>query len=327
MQLPTFSNILFVAIPEADDAGALERALRLAESHGARLTVVDVRPSEVPAAGTLPAGVTPERLQEAVIEASGEALQEYAKAIGDRVPYDVRTLIGIGFVDVIRTVLKDGHDLVVKVAQPRGAGREASLGSFDLHLLRKCPVPVWIDRPTGSRKYRRVLAAVDLDPEGGADAHEDSLNRRILETGARQALGDGAEFHVLHAWHAPYEGLLRTRGVFRSSEDEQAYIHSERKWRQQAADQLLDALHQSLGEEAWKRLKPRLHLRHGSPGEVIPAAVNDLGVDLLTMGTVGRVGLAGLIIGNTAETIVESIGCSVLAVKPPGFRTPVKLDG
>ena len=322
-----FRNILFVAIPEADDAGALERALRLAESHGAHLTVVDVRPAEVPAVTSLPRGLTPELLQETVAEASGEALQQYEEVIADRVPCTVRTLIGIGFVEVIRTVLKDGHDLVVKVAQAHGRGSRATLGSFDLHLLRKCPVPVWIDRPDGSRGYRRVLAAVDLDPDAVVDPRADSLNRRILEAGAAQALADGAEFHVLHAWHAPYEGLLRTRGVFRSDADEEAYIDSERQWRQGAAEQLLGALQHWLAADDWERLKPRMHLRHGAPGEVIPAAVEELRADLLTMGTVGRVGLAGLIIGNTAETILEQIGCSVLAVKPPGFRTPVKLDG
>jgi len=43
------------------------------------------------------------------------------------------------------------------------------------------------------------------------------------------------------------------------------------------------------------------------------------------MGTVGRTGIPGLIMGNTAESILNNIGCSVLAVKPPGFVSPVTL--
>jgi len=31
------------------------------------------------------------------------------------------------------------------------------------------------------------------------------------------------------------------------------------------------------------------------------------------------------IIGNTAESILDQMDCSVIAVKPPGFVTPVKL--
>jgi universal stress protein E len=48
-------------------------------------------------------------------------------------------------------------------------------------------------------------------------------------------------------------------------------------------------------------------------------------IDLIVMGTVGRTGLSGMLIGNTAEKILRHIACSVLAVKANGFRSPVKL--
>ena len=51
-----------------------------------------------------------------------------------------------------------------------------------------------------------------------------------------------------------------------------------------------------------------------------------LGADLVVMGTVARTGIAGLFIGNTAEAILDQLACSVLAVKPSGFVTPVKLS-
>jgi hypothetical protein len=35
--------------------------------------------------------------------------------------------------------------------------------------------------------------------------------------------------------------------------------------------------------------------------------------------------LAGVLIGNTAEKIRQSIDCSVLAVDPAGFETPIRL--
>ena len=44
------------------------------------------------------------------------------------------------------------------------------------------------------------------------------------------------------------------------------------------------------------------------------------------MGTLARTGVAGLFIGNTAETILEQLTCSVLAIKPPGFVSPVTFD-
>jgi nucleotide-binding universal stress UspA family protein len=41
------------------------------------------------------------------------------------------------------------------------------------------------------------------------------------------------------------------------------------------------------------------------------------------MGTVARTGISGFFMGNTAETILNQLNCSVLAVKPHGFVTPV----
>jgi nucleotide-binding universal stress UspA family protein len=43
------------------------------------------------------------------------------------------------------------------------------------------------------------------------------------------------------------------------------------------------------------------------------------------MGTVARTGIEGLLIGNIAETILRRVDSSVLAVKPHGFETPVRL--
>jgi nucleotide-binding universal stress UspA family protein len=42
------------------------------------------------------------------------------------------------------------------------------------------------------------------------------------------------------------------------------------------------------------------------------------------MGTVGRTGLTGLIVGNTAERILQRLRASVLAIKPPGFVSTIK---
>jgi len=50
-----------------------------------------------------------------------------------------------------------------------------------------------------------------------------------------------------------------------------------------------------------------------------------LDVDLMIMGTVARTGIPGFFIGNTAESILSQIDCSVLTIKPPGFVSPVNL--
>ena len=42
------------------------------------------------------------------------------------------------------------------------------------------------------------------------------------------------------------------------------------------------------------------------------------------MGTVGRTGIQGVLIGNTAETILSNVHCPVLTTKPEGFVSPVR---
>lgn len=70
-----------------------------------------------------------------------------------------------------------------------------------------------------------------------------------------------------------------------------------------------------------------IHMAAGAPGVVLPRLADRLDDDLIVMGTVGRTGLSGLIMGNTAESILRSVRCSVLAVKPEGFVTPVTSQG
>jgi len=59
---------------------------------------------------------------------------------------------------------------------------------------------------------------------------------------------------------------------------------------------------------------------------LIPLIVAEQQIDLIVMGTVARTGVPGFFIGNTAESILRQVKCSVMAVKPEGFVTPVTLE-
>jgi universal stress protein E len=67
------------------------------------------------------------------------------------------------------------------------------------------------------------------------------------------------------------------------------------------------------------------HLRKGNPAEVITRFVTDERIDAVVMGTVVRIGLPGFLIGNTAETVLDRVSCSLFTVKPDGFVSPVLL--
>lgn len=46
-------------------------------------------------------------------------------------------------------------------------------------------------------------------------------------------------------------------------------------------------------------------------------------IDLIVMGAVARSGLSGLLIGSTAEKVIDRVDCSVLTVKPASFKSPI----
>ncbi len=64
-------------------------------------------------------------------------------------------------------------------------------------------------------------------------------------------------------------------------------------------------------------------LARGPARTVIPAQAEALKADIIVLGTIARTGLSGVIIGNTAEDILNSVSCSVVAVKPDSFVSPV----
>jgi nucleotide-binding universal stress UspA family protein len=68
---------------------------------------------------------------------------------------------------------------------------------------------------------------------------------------------------------------------------------------------------------------PRVVLRKGTPAAAITEHVRKIDADCVIMGTLARKGILGLLIGNTAEQVLDSITCSVLTLKPEGFVTPV----
>ena len=85
-------------------------------------------------------------------------------------------------------------------------------------------------------------------------------------------------------------------------------------------------LHSLLSRQSIELDTARIHLPHGTPSEKIHEVATDIEADLIVLGTVCRTGVAGFLIGNTAEQLLSRIDCSVLALKPEGFQTPIRID-
>jgi universal stress protein E len=306
-----FRNILFIADREDGIAAGLERAVDLAGSNEARLTVMDVIP-EVAMSGyikrtydiDLNAQLKDQRLR---------SLESLTRPFTDQgVPVYTTVARGKPFLEVIRAVERNGHDLVIKVAE-HDTGEEVSLlGSTDMHLLRKCPCPVWIDRPGLKSAYRKILAAVDpFDDESG------NLQRLILDLAISLAGREHASLEVIHTWELAGESML-THGRARIPHIELELLRQAMESRhRQALDELLKPYSLNTGDD-------NIHLVKGKAAESIYRLTRHKDIDLIVMGTLGRAGISGLFIGNTAENVLRETHTAVLTVKPDGFITPVQ---
>ena len=319
-----FSNILLVVDERTDHSAALTRGATLASNNQARLTVctiIDTIPSEV-RLGVIT--ITPrEVLDIATAKTQGWLDDAVSSVATDGIPVETKVLVGKPFIEIIRQVLREDHDLVIKSADADSGLREILFSSTDKHLMRKCPCPVWIVKPTEQQNYTRILAAVDQDPE---EPVKDALNRQILEMSTSMALAEYGEAHVVHAWEVFGEALLRSHKWDFSESEFEAMLDEEAAGRRRWLEEIVNKYGTSADSNGADDLDVHLHVVKGPAQYIVPELARELGVDLVVMGTVARTGIDGFFMGNTAESILGELDCSVLTIKPPGFTSPVTLD-
>ena len=315
------TRILVVA-NESDCQTALDSAVVLAELHGAALEVIAcVEPPHDLSILSRLTGVDPDTLIDAAVERTRTAVSNrLAQIIPDR-PVDLVVSVGKPYLEIIRQVRRLECDFVVKMAEPLSGMDRFLFSSTDQHLLRKCPCPVWLQTPTAPKRPRRILAAVDLDVQDAVEPDTlTALNRRVVEAACRIASAPDAEIIVLHAWEAIGEGMVWAfSGGSGASTSADQYVNEVIAVRHAAMDVFLSQIRTELGPDP--RLIPRLE--RGTPQAVLHQQSREVGADVVVIGTVARTGLSGVFIGNTAENIINSLECPVLAVKPEGFVSPL----
>ncbi len=294
-----FKNILYVSDATDDQDWALARAVAVAETNQANLTIATAADTHY------------------------AQLQTLAEGYRQRLKISFEMLRENSYIEVVRAALRNAYDLVLKPAEnPSWVKR--IFGNFDMNLLRQCPCPLWLMKPHETPSYNNILAAVDFDPLNPL-GQDHVLNRKILDLASQLALSNVASLHIAHAWEAIGEKTLMSRDIT-SLDGVADYVEKTHVPHKKGLYLLGEELRGALGTDTYKRLSPSFHLPKGAGKKMIPQLAAELQVDLVVMGTIARTGISGLLIGNTAEAILDQLTCSVLAVKPPDFETEVKLD-
>ena len=350
-----FKNILVVLDPESGNETLIKRAVTVGQRNQAQLTVVVVikkatlplqaEPSvvgeepiiniieEIPYDTPVPVTskspqdyqeripVTIEEIpldvQEHIIQEEKHDLEQIVASIRQAgVQVSSKVLSGSPFVEIIREVLRGGYDLVMITAESRRGLKEALFGRTTMHLMRKCPCPVWVMNPAQPEHYSHILAAVDPNP---FYEQRNALNIQVLDLATSLAHRERCELLIIHTYTSTLESYVRSGriSVPQSKLDE---------WGRELRDTRRRSLLELLQLYDLENLNHQVYLLKGEAGILIPALAAARKVELIVMGTLSRSGVAGFFIGNTAEKVLRQVDCSVLTIKPEGFITPVKLD-
>lgn len=304
-----FKNILAATDTRLDIHPIVDEAAQLAHRNGAKLKLVDVVPDFPWTARMIVKDH--EDIRQVLARTKQEKLDVLASALRDEgIDVETKVLSGRASVEIIREVLRERHDLVLRVAKGHESRHKGFFGATGRQLLRDCPCAVWLVAAAETADYKHVMGCIDTSTDHELDAE---LNNKVYELASTIGQQHDARCSTIHAWHVDGESLLEGRMP-------RAEFERLRQERREYIQRLLTKFLKSHGSEG---TDSDVHMLKGDPVQVIPAFAKENDVDLVVMGTVARSGMSGMIIGNTAESILNAIHCSVLAVKPDNFVSPI----
>jgi nucleotide-binding universal stress UspA family protein len=262
---------------------ALDRALQLAEAWDAKLVLLHVLKGE--ASDPMPGwrrGRSP---------AEVATRQVKADLHGSRVEWDLVLERG----DPAEAILRRAEELacgliVTGVARNEPLGR-STLGDIVQQLSCRAPLPLLVVKSRVHAPYARLVVATDFSEP----------SRHALE----RALGllPGVEVALFHAFRVPFEGFI----------DKAANLDQFRAVAEAECAAFLPGVQADAA--AIGRMKTLIEC--GSPEVLIAGYVLDQSIDLVALGTQGRTGLSGFLVGSTARRLLGSLPCDVLLVRGP----------
>ena len=163
----------------------------------------------------------------------------------------------------------------------RASGRPNALASSDRHLIRNVNSALLLVKHDPARDLKKILVAVDFN---ATDDDHTALNEAVMDLGRRiRGSREDIKLHAVSAFP-----------------DSDQFVHP---------PDVAKALDIARSEA---------HVRRGAAADVIPGLANEIDTDLVIIGNVGRRGLSGITVGNTAEKILTDIHSDVLVLVREG---------
>ena len=178
----------------------------------------------------------------------------------------------------------------------------------DWELVRESPVPVLLVKNPSPYRHAAVLAAIDP-----SHAHEKplQLDKEILQVGKTLTAALRGTLHAVHAY-ARYPVNVPSEVL------EPGTLEALQKHAEQAARRVF-----SRGLRSARVARSRQYLIAREPVGAIAEASRKSHSAIVVMGAISRSGIKRLLIGNTAERILDDLSCDIMVVKPADFRNPI----
>ena len=223
--------------------------------------------------------------------------------IAGSIDVQTRVFIGCSFAEIVNAVDKEGYDVVLVGTRGLAPWEKFLVGSTAKQLIRKCPSSVWIVKPEHVGQPKVVMAATDFS----------DVSLKAATHGLWLAQQADAEFHILH--------VVDSNDV---PDDAISKIPKGSSLQQEINEEATKRMNIFLDSLAVDRSRIQVHLAWGTPWKEVSRLSQHLNVDLIAMGTVGRSGILGLFLGNTADKVLQTCDCSILTVKPDCFVSPIE---
>lgn len=252
---------------------AVDRATQLAREWGVRLIVLHA--------------IEPESQLDARPDCADQAIWEVLP--DPQADVDILPALGPAPTVIVQAAESAGCGLIVTGVTRFNHVRDYFIGTAVDHVVRHATVPVLVVKRRPHGAYRTIMVATDYS----------SCSRRALLTAAE--LFPDAALYLVHAYHVPYEGWLRSGEV-------REYVTRE-------AQEELDAFVMGSAIPANVRERISAKLVYGEPHTVLSSTAYELDADLLVLGMHGGGGFFAAAMGRMAESLLRCADVDTLVVR------------
>lgn len=300
-----YQNLLVILDLERETQPVLARAASIAQQVGARITVMLIISELSHESYALLSPDETLSMRETLIAEREEFIRDHLRPYLDlglqidiNVSYDDHPIAAIQ-----RQIRVHHHDLIIKTAKPLSLLDKVIFTPFDWQLLRKCSCPIWLVSEKVWNEKQTALVAVNL---GSGDPFHQVINQQMLATCqwlvSKQVLD--SKINLINAYaFMPITPTVDCPDSVEEPTDEPSRAH---------CCQEMVALQQQ-----FQLPMDKCVVEPGPAEVVIPIMATKLNVGLVILGSRARRGIAALLLGNTAELMIESLQSDLLIIRLP----------